>query len=239
MSVALSFDVEYDGDKLLCACTAWTNGTLTVPQLWSSSNKDGFTELSQQTFSALLETLWSAHCSGVVILSWGGTGSDWPAMTKMAKNQSQKEKIKTMAKASVDIPLISAASSGMMMGLVSASMGMGMGSRQSCDSEHVPLFWNSGDPVKQNEVLQHVIWDSMACAAIYNKLYFTAQSSRPSLHWITQKSGPRTVRLPRMRNEDGTYTLPVVGEMLTWPEPTTSFRIPDHLNPQKIMRWLV
>jgi hypothetical protein len=238
MSVAISFDLEYDGDKLLCACTAWTNGVITVPQLWSSSNKDGFTELSTQAYNALLESLWNAHCSGVIIITWGGTGSDWTAMTKMAKNVSQKDKIKLLAKSSVDIPLISASSSGMMMGLVAASMGMGFGARNNCDSEHVPLFWNSKDPVKQNEVLQHVIWDAMTCAAIYNKLYFTAQSSRPSLHWITQKSGPRTIRLPRTKQEDGTHTMPTVSELLTWPDPVTNFKIPDHLNPKKIMKWL-
>ena len=213
-----------------------------VPQLWSSSTKDGFSELQPLQYDALLDTLWMAHLSGCVVATWGGTGSDWPIMLKNARSEEQRMRIRTLAKESVDIPLISAAANGMMMGLVPASLGMGLGTRPACESEDVPRFWNSGDPARQNEVLQHVLWDSKTLAEIYFKLYFAAQGGRPALHWITQKSGPRTVRLQRVKvseeNGEDRYVLPSVKEVMTWPEPQTNFEIPSHLHAKKLCEWL-
>jgi hypothetical protein len=237
MAVVVAFDIEYDNDKILCACTAWSNGMVCVPQLWSSGNRDGFTTLQQSTYDALLDSLWDAHMSGCIVLTWGGTGSDWPVMLKNAKTDEQKQKIKILARESVDIPLISVAANGMMMGLVPAAVGMGMGLRPSCDSEDVPRFWNSGNPARQNEVLEHVVWDCKTLSSIYFKLYFSAQHARPTLQWITQKSGPRSVRLQRI-SEGGVYRLPCVKETMRWPEPQANFEIPAHLHPKKLTEWL-
>ena len=244
MSVVFAFDIEYDGDKILCACTAWSNGMVCVPQLWSSSTKDGFCQLQPLQFEALLDTLWAAHLSGCVVATWGGTGSDWPVMLKNAQSDEQREKIRILAREHVDIPLISSAANGMMMGLVPAALGMGLGSRPACESEDVPRFWNSGDPARQDEVLEHVLWDSKTLAQIYFKLFFAAQGGRPALHWITQKSGPRTVRLQRSRvemppgEEEERWQLPPVKEVMAWPDPQANFEIPPHLNAKKICEWL-
>lgn len=237
MAVVVAFDLEYDDDKILCACTAWSNGMVCVPQLWSTPQKDGFTILNQSTYDALLDSLWDAHMSGCTVLTWGGTGSDWPVMLKNARDDVQRKKVTLLARESVDIPLVSVAANGMMMGLVPAAVGMGLGMRPSCDSEDVPRFWKSGNPAKQNEVLQHVVWDCKTLASIYFKLYFSAQHARPTLQWITQKSGPRSVRLQRI-NEGGIFRLPSVKETLSWPDPKANFEIPAHLHPRTLTAWL-
>ena len=164
MSVALSFDLELDGDIILCASSAWTNGLLNFPTTWTSYDKEGYVAMLPETLGAFIASLWKAHSDGIVLVTWGGTGSDWKALIKAAPEHS--DKIREMALASVDIPLISAASNGMMMGLAATAQGMGIGDRPSCDSEQVPELWRTGDVAKQNEVVSHVRWDAWACAFI-------------------------------------------------------------------------
>lgn len=240
MSVALALDLEWDGDTLLCASTAWTNGVITVPQLWTSTTRAGFVPLTETTILALLEHLWESRVSGVMLVTWGGTSTDWVALHRVAPGTVWRDRVKTMARDAVDIPLVSAAANGMMMGLVSAAVGMGLGSRPSINSEDVARQWRSGDAVAQNEVLQHVIWDAWACAQIYNRLIVNAQGNRPALVWITQKSGPRTVRLHRVREggDLALWTLPRTREVMTWDTPQTNFKVPEHLRASEMWKWL-
>jgi hypothetical protein len=188
-----------------------------------------------ETLGAFIASLWKAHSDGIVLVTWGGTGSDWKALIKAAPEHS--DKIREMALASVDIPLISAASNGMMMGLAATAQGMGIGDRPSCDSEQVPKLWRTRDVAKQNEVVSHVRWDAWACAYIYSKLFMSSQFDRPQLTWVTQRSGHRSVRLQRTREGEG-FKLPTVREILTWDQPVSSFPIPDHLSSEKMMAWL-
>lgn len=230
--MALSFDLEFDGDSLLCAATFWTNGFIEVPQLFVTQEGDKFTNLSAKSIESLIETLWAAHCFGTILLTWGGTGSDWKKLIVAAPEH--KDKIKEMALNSVDIPLIAAASTGMMMGLNSTAVGMGLGPQPSCDSIDVPSFWK-GDARKQFMVVDHVRWDAWACAQIYQKLLM--QDHRPQLSWMTQKSGLRSIRLKREKIQD-TWGLPRVYHILTWDKPITAFKVPDHLEAGKMYEWL-
>lgn len=238
MSSALCFDLELDGDTILCASTAWTNGVLTVPQLWSQQTRTGFTPLSDATVEQLINTLWECKQGGMQIVTWGGTGSDWKALHTAAKTEERKDQVKQLAIQAVDIPLISAAANGMMMGLTSAALGMGMGERPACDSQDVPNFWNSGDVRKQNDVLMHVYWDAQTLASIYNKLFYDAQFQRPLLTWLTSKGAPRSVRLQRRKTISNTYELPTVSDILTWEAPIANFRIPEHLHVNSMTAWL-
>lgn len=239
---AVTLDLEYDKDTLLCGATCWTNGFLTVPQLWVSQTASLFVPLTNAVVIALVETLWNFHESGVAIVTWGGTGSDWPKLLKAVQNvdgsEEMQARIKTMALDSIDIPLISAAANGMMMGLTAATLGMGFGKRTSCDSEQVPVLWNTGELMKQNEVVQHVQWDAWATAQIWTRLMMQVSFARPRLCWITQRSGARDVRLKRERSANGDWTLPTVRSVLEWEAPETKFQIPSHLDPASLTQWL-
>jgi hypothetical protein len=232
--MALSFDLEFDDDSILCAATFWSNGFIDVPQLFVTQEGSKFTNLSSTSLEALIEVLWTAHCFGTTILTWGGTGSDWKRLAKAAPQHT--DKIKEMALSSVDIPLIAGASTGMMMGLNAAAIGMGLGPQPSCDSIDVPLFWK-GDAQKQFMVIEHVRWDAWACAQIWNRLMFQIQNTRPQLSWMTQKSGLRSIRLRREKIE-GDWMLPRVHHVLKWDKPVTSFIVPDHLDTSKMFEWL-
>jgi len=232
---ALSFDLEFDGDTILCAASCWTNGIINIPQLWISQDSKGFTSLSAVMVHALLEELWNSYKSGTTIITWGGTGTDWKILLKAAPSKS--DMIHELALYSVDIPMVSAAANGMMMGLNSVAMGMGLGSRPSCTSEDVPRLWKSKDASKQHEVVKHVEWDAWACVAIWNRLIFQAQFNRPQLTWMTQKSGIRSVRIQRVF-KDTHFSLPSIHDIMQWKSPEVKFTVPDHLNHNKMMEWL-
>jgi hypothetical protein len=237
MSVAVCFDLELDGNTILCASTVWTNGFLTVPQLWSQQTRNGFVPLNEATIDALLQSLWNWKEQGIALATWGGPGSDWRALYAAASS-ARKEQVKELAKYAIDIPLISAAANGMMMGLTAVAEGMGLGNRPACDSRDVPANWNSGDVRKQNDVLLHVQWDATICATLYNKLYHDAQYQRPLLTWTTVKGDSRSVRLQRSKTIAGTYALPNVDELLTWGAPIANFKIPEHLHVGAMTSWL-
>jgi hypothetical protein len=237
-SVAVALDLEFEGDLILCAATSWTNGTLNVPQLWVSHNATGYEPLNNFMIDALIQQLWTYHLQGITLVTWGGTSSDWLKLWKYAKTPEIRKCILEMAHASVDIPLVSAAATGMMMSLTSTAMGMGLGARPACDSEDVPRLWNTKDPAKQNEVVNHVKWDAWACAALWEKLIAQAQFSRPQLCWVTKKSGLRSVRLHRVQNSALVWVLPKVEEVLKWEKPKPQFTIPEHLRTEKLTSWL-
>jgi len=237
MSTAVSVDLEFDGDVILCAATCWTNGFLFLPQVWCSHGPSELVPLTPATLQALLDSLWDFHVTGSTLVTWGGTGCDWPKLLKAA-DASYADKIRQMALASIDIPLISVAANGMMMGLSATAMGMGFGFRPSCESELVPSMWNSKDAMKQHEVVQHVQWDAWVTVQIYNRLMFQVNFARPQITWVTQRSGPRSVRLQRERLPSGDWGLPSVSCLLTWDEPVAKFQIPEHLHPSKLTAWL-
>jgi hypothetical protein len=235
---AVSLDLEFEGETILCAATSWTNGTLNSTQIWVSRNAKGYEPMNDFMIDALIQQLWQHYIQGIYLVTWGGTSSDWLKLWKYAKTPEIKKCIMEMAHYSIDIPLVSAAATGMMMSLTSTAMGMGLGARPACDSEDVPRLWNTKDPVKQEEVVAHVKWDAWACAALWNKLVAQAQFSRPQLSWVTKKSGLRSVRLHRVQNHDQIWVLPRVLEVLKWETPNPQFVIPDHLRTDKLTSWL-
>jgi hypothetical protein len=236
MRTAVALDLEFDGDTLLCAATSWSDGTLNLTQSWVSHSSSGYENLQPALIQALIHQLWVYHQQGIVLVTWGGTSSDWPKLFLHA-TEEYKPKVKEMALASVDIPLISAGANGMMMSLTSTAMGMGLGARPACDSEDVPRLWNSGEVTKQHDVVKHVNWDAWACAALWDKLYSSCQFSRPALSWVTKRSGVRSVRLHR-KGSPGEYTLPCVKDILSWAPPETVFVVPDYLRAENLTAWL-
>jgi hypothetical protein len=235
---AVALDLEFDGDTILCAATCWTNGLLQVPQLWVSHSAQGFAPLTKGVISSLVDALWNFHQNQVTIVTWGGTGCDWPRLAKSASAEDA-DRIRTLALNSVDIPLISAAANGMMMGLSATAAGMGLGMRPHCTSEDVPMLWKTKDAAKQNEVVQHVQWDAWVTVQIWTRLMFQIAYARPQICWITQRSGLRSVRLHREMAADGSaWVLPSVDSIMKWNAPHAKFQIPEHLHPLRLTQWL-
>lgn len=238
MSLAVCLDLELDGDTILCAATAWTNGFMTIPQLWVEQTKTGFAPLGPKNIELLLDFLVQCKDQGMALVTWGGTNTDWRMLHK-AVGDERKAQVKELAMYAVDIPLLSSAANGMMMGLTAVAQGMGLGKRPACDSQDVPNYWNSGDAKMLNDVFLHVQWDASTCAAIYNRLTFNAQFQRPLMTWMTVRGQMRSVRLQREKTQDGSYKLPRVADLILWEPPTTNFRIPEHLHPKTIIQWLL
>ena len=238
MKSAIALDLEWDGASILCAATTWIDlsfGLSPEPLLWAAPTGSGYVPLSAAFLEAFIDTLWQAHITGVTLVTWGGTASDWKAL--LTACPSRELRLREMALASVDIPLISVAQNGMMQSLVSVARAMGMPPRSGCElSSDVPRMWKQG-PAAQTEVLRHVQWDAWATCQLYAKLYAAAQVTRPQLTWNTMRSGTRSVRLQRVKIGEE-WGLPSVKEILEWPAPVSNFPIPPHLHPAELTKWL-
>ncbi len=232
---ALAVDLEWDGDTILCASTCFIMyDFFPPPQVWVNATGNGYIPMTSSLLDALIEFLWMSYKSGTTIITWGGTGSDFKALANASPKHAQK--CKEMALKNVDIPFLSVCQSGMMQSLVSVAHAYGMVPRISCASSDVPKMWKLGI-IAQADVLSHVQWDSWACAQIYHKLLLASQLNRPQLSWSTQRSGIRSIRLPREKTETG-YRLPTVEEALLLPTPVSGFTIPEHLRPTTLTLWM-
>ena len=238
MKSAIAIDLEWDGVSILCAATSWVDvafGFTPEPLLWAAPTANGYVPLTQAFLETFVDMLWQSHLSGVTLVTWGGTGSDWKAL--LTSCPTREAALREMALASVDIPLISVAQNGMMQSLVSTARAMGMAPRSGCElSADVPRMWKQG-PAAQTEVLRHVQWDAWATCQLYAKLYTAAQVTRPQLTWNTMRSGTRSVRLQRTKRGEE-WCLPTVKEILEWPSPICNFPIPPHLHPHELTKWL-
>lgn len=236
MKSAIALDLEWDGASILCAATSWVDvGFTPEPMLWAAPTATGYVPLTPAFLETFIDMLWQSHVSGVTIVTWGGTGSDWKAL--LTACPTREAVLREMALASVDIPLISVAQNGMMQSLVSTARAMGITPRSGCElSADVPRMWKQG-PASQLEVLRHVQWDAWATCQLYSKLLNAAQVTRPQLTWNTMRSGIRSVRLQRMKNGEE-WCLPSVKDILEWPPPVTNFSIPPHLHPHELTKWL-
>ena len=236
MKSAIALDLEWDGASILCAATAWIDvGFSPEPLLWAAPTAGGYVPLSSAFLEAFVDTLWQAHVTGVTLVTWGGTASDWKAL--LTACPSREARLREMALASIDIPLISMAQNGMMQSLVSVARATGMSPRSGCElSSDVPRMWKQG-PAAQIEVLRHVQWDAWATCQLYAKLYGAAQVTRPQLTWNTMRSGTRSVRLQRVKVGEE-WALPSVKDILDWPPPVSNFPIPPHLHPNELTKWL-
>lgn len=239
----VAYDLEMDGDTILCGAT-WTshaNGAV-ESSLWTSKHPrtGAYVALEMAQIVELLQYLAHMSALGYVIVTWGGSASDWRVLYA-AVPPTIKPMAVLLALHHVDIPMISCASSGMIMGLSAATAGMEIPTGHANNkifSGVVPVFWKSGELAMQLSVIQHVVADAMHTSEIYRALWAQAQSINPVLTWITQRQQRRSVRLRRSRSFHGAPCLPTLQECLSWPRPTTAFAIPRHLQRDVLVEWL-
>ena len=187
---------------------------------------------------ALVTYLQQCSAQGAVLVTWGGTASDWKILHG-AVPQEMRQVVVQLAREHVDIPLAACATSGMMMGLSATCQGMHIGGgARGVESAAVPAFWSSRELPLQYLVLQHVAEDAYNTGSIYLALFTQAQLVAPVLTWITQRKRSRSIALPRCLGAQGGYRLPRVQECMTWDAPHTEFTVPEMFKHGNQAAWL-
>ena len=79
--------------------------------------------MSEATLSAFVTVLESLVASGHKIATWGGSASDWRLLSRECPRKATR--IRELALESVDVPMCSCMTIGMMMGLNAACMALG------------------------------------------------------------------------------------------------------------------
>jgi hypothetical protein len=145
-----------------------------------------------------------------VLVTWGGTATDWRVL---AQRSSAPELCKSLARRSVDVPLISAACLGVMMGLKNARLdssppaaGAG-GSSSKRDSSAVPDLWRSS----RADVIRHVAEDARVTAQVY-----MAIAMHGTGHFTTGRGEHRAWVVPRKLFR-GRVMLETVSDVLARP----------------------
>jgi hypothetical protein len=237
----LAFDLELDGSQILCASTWRCGGEGSgKPRLWAQQDADmRYSNLGEEGVTSLLQYLQSATEQGAVLVTWGGTASDWKFLHQAVSTPELKQAVRKMAREHVDIPLLACASSGMMMGLAATLQGMNMGAAwRGIESSAVPAFWRSRELPLQSMVLQHVAEDAYHTGSIYMSLLSQAQFGSPVLTWVTQRNKARSLALQRFAYPAGGFGLPAVEACISWPPPRTDFPVPSQFQMTSQAGWL-
>ena len=109
----VAFDLELDGSQILCAST-WRCGAEGAgkPRLWARQDEDlRYSNMCEEDVIALLQYLQEAIDQGAVLVTWGGTASDWKFLHQAVRCPERQRAVRKMAREHVDIPLLACASS--------------------------------------------------------------------------------------------------------------------------------
>lgn len=193
-----AFDLEFThllpslGDELphelhvSCASIITTGSSW--PQVWYERPSVGELPndfMTPKTLDAFLDYLASLVKNGFLLVTWGGSASDWKILAKELPLRA--DEIIQLALQSVDVPMCTCMSIGMMMGLNAACMALGFSLKDSEASENVPELWNLRTMESRLKVLQHVSNDAYATLMVVKN----AETSG-TLAWISQKGHYKT-----------------------------------------------
>lgn len=185
------------------------------PSVWVENEADF---LSEQSLAAFVDLLLVKRLSGHSIATWGGSSSDWRLL--MRECPSKASLIKLLALDSIDIPMCSCVSIGVMMGLNSACRGLGFTLKEEFSSSSMPDLWHTN----RDAVIQHVSNDSHATLIVLQNALTTG-----SLPWITKrgelKAWPAAFRSVR--------------ECLAMDLPSVPWTISPEQNAKLLARWLL
>jgi hypothetical protein len=203
----------------------------TWPQVWYErpiGPITGLSELpsdymSEKTLEAFIDSLALLVRDSHTIVTWGGSASDWRLLEKECPGKSQQ--IRQMALESIDIPMCSCISIGMMMGLNAACMALGFSLKETGASENIPELWAQATIDSRLKVLQHVSNDSFATMMVLKH----AESTR-SLPWISKKGHYKTWTPVQFLS---------VKACLARELPNVPFKINPEQNAKILARWLV
>lgn len=193
------------------------------PKVWFERGHAGLPAefMLPRTTEDFVRELSRLDALGYVLVTWGGTASDWRMLAKEVPHM--RASVNALAMNSVDVPFCAFMQMGMMMGLNSACKALGWSLKSENDSTLVPLKWST--PSERTSVLQHVCNDSYATMMLVR---LVATSS--TMAWVTQRGHVRSWT-PAL--------LWTVKECLQRPLPTTPFPIADNVNGKLLARWLI
>lgn len=198
----------------------------TWPQVWYEKPAEGSDvpgdHMSEATLSAFVDTLDALFAAGHTIVTWGGAATDWRLL--MRECPSRAGAIKALALASVDVPMASCMTIGMMMGLNAACKALGYALKDTEASAGTPALWAAKTPVARQQVLQHVSNDSYATMLVVKQ---AAHSG--SLPWITRRG--------ELRQWPAQFL--TVRECLARELPATPFQLAPNQNAKLLARWLL
>lgn len=174
---------EWPGDLHIACGSLFSSGEW-WPQVWYERPPGASAALpgdymSEPTLLAFVAALEARVQAGFVLVTWGGSASDFRML--MRECPSAAERIRALALDSVDLPMCSCMSIGMMMGLNAACKALGLDLKDADASASVPVQWSQGSSGRA-AVLQHVCNDSYA-----TMLVLKHAESTGVLPWITQR----------------------------------------------------
>jgi hypothetical protein len=204
--------------SIFSTCDLW-------PNVWYEAHSDNLDAeglfMSEKTVRAFVEALECMASKGHTLVTWGGSATDWRMLAKECPDKS--ETIRSLALNSVDVPMCSCMSIGMMMGLNAACMAIGLDLKDSEASSKVPDMWLQAD--QRQKVLQHVSNDSYATMQIVLRATLTKE-----LPWITKKGHMKTW---------SPVVLATVRQCLAKELPKVPFEIGPNHNAKLLARWLL
>lgn len=242
----VAFDLEMDGllpeawptdgtspVRVLCGATARLAAPASPPdvRLWHSG---GGAPMAPEGACELVDHLWAASERGDVVVTWGGLASDWRVLAAECGQVSAAHaaRCRALALRHVDVPFAAAATTGGMMGLRAACLGMGLAAKHPLASASVPLLWRAGN---YGFVLHHVLSDAVATARVYAAMF--AADDPPKLTWQTAR-GATAVWLSPAVEEGGQARLPSVAECLDMPAAKPWFVVPASRDTASLSAWL-
>lgn len=249
----ITFDIEYDrllktdssdeAPKITCIAAVTCEGLYTFWHGGYHEPSGSFSpHMSEVQIRHFVDFLWTYYQKGYVIVTWGGTAFDFKILFNEVSDPTYKRLIHFLARHHVDIPLTSAATSGMMMGLSAVSKAMGLGSKPY-DSVQMPSLWTERN---QEAVLRQVWADAALTSKVYMQVFANGEffhrsigKYRPYLEWVALSGKTRRFYAPFVHLTDINVRLMTVEECIAAPRPITPFEPSPTMTVEACTRWLL
>ena len=205
---------EWPSDLHITCGSIFSTGD-TMPSIWYEDAN----YMSVESVGKFVDALFMLHLSGHKIVTWGGSSSDWRMLSRECKEKDFV--VRELALNSIDIPMCSCMSIGVMMSLRAASTAVGLELKNPEDSKSMPEIWSSN----RQKVLEHVSHDSYATFIVLAYILGTG-----TLPWVTNRG---------QRREWNPVHLMSVRECLTKDIPSTPYKIEPRQNAKLLARWLL
>jgi hypothetical protein len=219
-------DEEISDDLHISCASIITTGSA-WPQVWYERPVHGGEMpndyMSVKTLEAFLDSLYELVQNGHLLVTWGGSSSDWKLLAKEVPHRALD--IVNMALQSVDVPMCTCMSIGMMMGLNAACKALGFSLKDDTSSENIPDLWNQKTLEARLKVLQHVSNDAFATMLVVKNAENSGQ-----LAWISLKGHYKTWSPVHFLT---------VKACLSKELPSVPFQIGPNHNAKILARWLL
>lgn len=217
MTGIIGFDIETSGEAvadisnthIICAAL-WSSevGAATVVYGAQAEGEGMYApQLSRSEAATLVNTLAEHWHAGDIIVTWNGTGFDWPIL---AQESGLFDDCVSLAMHSIDPAFLMLCTKGFMIGLDAAAKGAGLsGKLEGLSGAMAPILWKRSLD-EQRKVLKYVAQDARITGQAYMKAI-----EQGYLTW-TATSGKKNV-----------WQIPTQGERMMAVEEALSLPLPD------------